>query len=76
MPSTTTGSGAQTLQYGGTPKQIAIDNKNASGTLNIKINEDTVGITVEASGKRGWRINKGIYQVTITASGSWEVTTN
>jgi len=71
---TTTGTGSTTLQFGGAPHQMAINNLDAAASLNVKVNSDPTGFTVEAGGKRGWRINKGIYDVTITATGSWELT--
>ena len=71
---TTASSGNQTLQFGGTPRQMAINNLDATNSLNVKVNGDPTGFTVEAGGKRGWRVNKGIYDVIITATGSWELT--
>lgn len=70
---TISGSGNEILQFGGAPRQISINNLDTTD-MNVKVNGDTVGQTVEAGGKRGWRVNKGIYDVTITAAGSWEVT--
>jgi len=71
---TTASSGNVTLNYDGGAHQVSVVNKDTSNALNVKINTDPVGQTVEASGARGWRVNKGVYQVAITASGSWEVT--
>lgn len=71
---TTASSGNQTLAYDGGSHQVSVVNKDTSNALNVKINADPTGQTVEASGARGWRVNKGVYTVQITASGSWEVT--
>ena len=67
-------SGNQTINRTGLDKQVAVRNLDASNTINVKINEDTTGFTVEASGRAGWRLNTGIYVVTITAANNWEVT--
>lgn len=71
---TTAGSGNQTINYDGHNKQVSIVNLDGTNSLNAKINNDPTGQTVEASGARGWRLNKGVYVVQITATGSWEVT--
>lgn len=68
------GSGNATLQFGGDPLNISLDNKDSSNDMNVKINGDPTGVTIEASGKRGFRIRKKIYDVIITATGNWEVT--
>lgn len=73
-PKTVAASGNATLQFGGEPRQISIVNEDASNDMNVKINGDPVGFTVSASERRGWRFNKGIYPVIITATGGWEVT--
>lgn len=70
---TVAGTGSQTLQFGGAPHQISINNLDSVNSLNIKINGDPTGQTVLAGEKRGWRINKGIYSVEITTSGMWEI---
>jgi hypothetical protein len=71
---TIAGSGDEILQFGGAPRQIGISNLDGSNGMNVKVNGDPVGQSIEPSGKRGWRVNKGIYDVTITATGNWEVT--
>jgi len=71
---TTASSGNLTINYDGGNKQVSVVNLDGTNPLNVKINTDSTGQTVEASGARGWRVNKGVYQVTITATGSWEVT--
>lgn len=71
---TVASSGNSTLNRTGAERQIAIRNLDGTNALTAKLNEDTVGFTVEASGRAGWRINNGIYTVQIIAVGSWEVT--
>lgn len=71
---TITGSGNQTINRTGAERQAAIANFDTTNPMNVKVNDDPTGQTVEASGRRGWRVNKGLYVIQITAVGSWEVT--
>lgn len=59
--------GATTYQFGGRYRQILVNNTGGS-SLNVRINGDTTGFDIEASGKRGWRINKGIYEVILSGT--------
>jgi hypothetical protein len=70
---TIAGSGNSTINRTGGERQVAIANLDTTNALNAKINGDPTGQTLEANGRRGWRINTGIYVVQIAATGSWEV---
>jgi hypothetical protein len=73
-PQTFTGTGAITLTFSGSRKQVALVNTDAAASLNIKINGDTTGFTLAATERRGLRFMKGIYTIAIAGSTAWEVT--
>ena len=71
---TVTGSGATLLQRTGAEHQMLFYNTDGASVANVKVNGDPTGFSVEAWGKRGWRVNKGFYTVQITTAGTWEAT--
>ncbi len=75
IPNTQSGTAPASFNYGGGPTQIFVNNKDATNSLTLKINSDTGAMTIEAGGKRGVRINGGIYTVVLGGTATFEVTT-
>jgi hypothetical protein len=71
---TVAGTGNTTITRTGSERQVAVRNLDASATMNVKVNEDTVGFTMIAGERNGWRITRGIFTVILTTTGSWETT--
>ena len=74
-PNTQTGTAPAILVYDGGPTQVFVNNKDATNTLTLSINGDSGAMTIESGGKRGVRINGGIYSVILGGTAAFEVTT-